>query len=68
MSLLFQQITERKKRNQKLNIYLDLAREQKKLWNMEVTVIPIIVGACEIIPQNLRKRLEELRPSTPEHY
>ena len=28
--------------------YLDLAREQKELWNM-VTVIPIIIGALGII-------------------
>ena len=24
--------------------YLDFARELKKLWNMKVTVIPIIIG------------------------
>ena len=25
--------------------YLDLARELKKLWNMQVTIIPIIIRA-----------------------
>ena len=25
--------------------YLDLARELKKLWNMEVTIISILIGA-----------------------
>ena len=25
--------------------YLDLARELKKLWNMKVTVIPIVISA-----------------------
>ncbi len=25
--------------------YLDLARELKKLWNMKVTIIPIVIGA-----------------------
>ena len=29
--------------------YLDLARELKKLWNMKVTVIPIIIGAFSIV-------------------
>ena len=24
--------------------YLDLARELKKLWNMKVTIIPIVIG------------------------
>ena len=25
--------------------YLDLARELKKLWNMKVKIIPIVIGA-----------------------
>ncbi len=25
--------------------YLDLAREIKKLWNMKVTIVPIVIGA-----------------------
>ena len=30
---------------EKKDKYLDLARELKKLWNMQVTIIPIIIGA-----------------------
>ena len=30
---------------EKRDKYLDLARELKKLWNMKVTIIPIVVGA-----------------------
>ena len=30
---------------EKKDKYLDLARELKKLWNMQVTVMPIIIGA-----------------------
>ena len=30
---------------EKRNKYLDLARELKKLWNMKVTIIPIVIGA-----------------------
>ena len=26
-------------------MYLDLARELKKLWNIQVTIIPILIGA-----------------------
>ena len=33
--------------------YLDLARELKKLWNMRVTVIPIVIGELGTIPQAL---------------
>ena len=25
-------------------MYLDLARELKKVWNMKVTIIPIVIG------------------------
>ena len=34
--------------------YLDLAREQKKnLWNMKVTVIPIVIGALGTVTKGL---------------
>ena len=42
------------------NKYIDLARELKKLWNMKVTVIPIVIGALGKIPKGLLKRLEDL--------
>ena len=31
------------KESKKKDMYLDLARELKKLWNMKVTIIPIII-------------------------
>ena len=34
-------------------------RELKKLWNMRVTVIPIVVGALGTIPKSMEKRPEE---------
>ena len=46
---------ERKKKDK----YLDLVRELKNLWNMKVTVIPIVVGTLVIILKGL-ERLEEL--------
>ena len=30
---------------EKKDRYLDLARELKKLWNMHLTIIPIVIGA-----------------------
>ena len=44
------------KENEKIDKYLDLAREQKKLWNVQVMVIPIVVGALGTV----LKRLEIL--------
>ena len=48
------------KENEKMDKYLDLARELKMLWNMRVKVIPIVVGALGTVPINLEKRLEDL--------
>ena len=33
------------KESEKKDKYIDLARELKKLWNVKVTVIPIVIGA-----------------------
>ena len=38
------------KENENGGKYLDLARELKKLWNMRVMVIPIVIGMLGIIP------------------
>ena len=40
--------------------YLDLARELKKLWNMKVTIVPIVIGTFGIITKGLLKGLEDL--------
>ena len=40
--------------------YLDLARELKKLWNMKVTIVPIVIGAFSTITKGLLKDLEDL--------
>ena len=32
------------KKCEKKDKYLDLARELKRLWNMQVTIIPIVIG------------------------
>ena len=47
------------KKSEIMDKYLDLAWELKMLWNMKVTVIPIIVGALGTVPKNLEKRLDE---------
>ena len=40
--------------------YLDLARELKKLWNMQVTIIPIVIGAFGTVTNGLLKGIEDL--------
>ena len=45
---------------EKKDKYLDLARELKKLWNMKVTVIPIMIVAFGTVIQGLLKGLEDL--------
>ena len=45
---------------EKKDKYLDLARELKKLWNMKVTIVPIVIGALGTITKGLGKGLEDL--------
>ena len=45
---------------EKKDQYLDLARELKKLWNMKVTIVPIVIGALGTITKGLLKGLGDL--------
>ena len=47
------------KESEKKDKYLDLARELKNLWNMKVTIIPIVIGAFCTVTKGLLKELEE---------
>ena len=39
--------------------YLELARKLKKLWNVKVTIIPIVIGAFGTVTKGLLKGLED---------
>ena len=46
---------------EKRDKYLDLARElTKKLWNVKVTIIPILIDAFGTVTKGLLKGLEDL--------
>ena len=45
---------------EKMDKYLDLARELKKLWNMQVTIIPIVIGTFGTVTKGLLKGLVDL--------
>ena len=45
---------------EKKNKYLNLIRELKKLWNMKVTIIPIVNGALGTVTKELVLWLEDL--------
>ena len=45
---------------EKKDKYLDLARELKKLRNMQVIIIPIVIGAFGTVTKGLLKGLEDL--------
>ena len=47
------------KENQKIDKYMDLARELKMLWNIKVIVIPTVIVTLRTIPEGLEKRLTE---------
>ena len=48
------------KEYEKKDKYLDLVRELKKLWNMKMTIVSIVIGALGIITKGLLKGLEDL--------
>ena len=48
------------KESEKKDIYLDLARELKKIWNMKVTSIPIEIGGFGTVTQGLLKGIVNL--------
>ena len=45
---------------EKRDKYLDLARELKKLWNIKVKIIPVVIGAFGTVTKGLSKGLEDL--------
>ena len=45
---------------EKRDKYLDLAGELKKLWNIKVTIIPIVTGAFGTVTKGLLKGLKDL--------
>ena len=45
---------------EKIEKYLDLARELKKVWNMKVTVVPLVVEALGTLAEALEKRLKTI--------
>ena len=46
---------------EKRDKYLDLAREIRILWNMRVTVIPVVTGSHGTVSKGLERELEELK-------
>ena len=47
------------KESEKKDKYLDLTRELKKLWNMKMAFIPIIIGALDTVTKGLIKGVED---------
>ena len=45
---------------EKRDKYIDFPRELKKLWNMKVKIIPIVIGAFGTVAKGLLKGLEDL--------
>ena len=43
---------------EKIDKYVDLARELKKLWNVRLTVLPVVVDTLGTAPKKSPKELE----------
>ena len=48
---------------EKRNKYLNLTTELKKIWNMKVTIIPIVIGVFGTVTKGLLKGLGDLEVS-----
>ena len=48
------------KESEKTEKYMDLARELKKLWNMKLKVLPIVIDALGTVLRSLMKEMMEL--------
>ena len=48
------------KEKDKMKGYNDLKRELKKIWDMPVKVIPVVVGALGTTPKKLKQRLSDI--------
>ena len=49
------------KESEKRDTYLDLVENWKKLWNMKVTIIPIVIGGLGTITKWFAQGLEDLK-------
>ena len=49
------------KESEKKDKHLDIDRGFKKLWNMKVTIVPIVIGVFGAITKELLKGLEDLK-------
>ena len=47
----------------KIQKYQDLARELRKIWQVKVKVVPVVVGALGTIPKALEKHLHQIGTS-----
>ncbi len=45
---------------EKKDKYLDLSRELKKLWNMKLTIVSIVIGAFGTVTKGFLKGREDL--------
>ena len=55
------------KEHEKRDKYLDLARELKKLWNMKVSIIPIVIGALGTVTKELVHGRLENKSTSRDH-
>ena len=56
------------KAREKNDKYLDFTRELKKIWNMNVVFIPIVIGAFKTVTKRLLMGLEDLEVGDQPNY
>ena len=51
----------KQKESEKKDKYFGFIRELKKLWNIKVTIIPVVIGTFGTVTKGLLKGLEKLK-------
>ena len=49
---------------EKIEKYQDLPRKIRRLWNTQVKIVPVVIGAFGTTPRLLRKRIEDIGTET----
>ena len=59
--------SENKRKRKDRQIFGPCRKIEKNLWNMRVTVIPVVISSLGSVPKNLEKRLEKQIRDLPDH-
>ena len=52
--------TSRRRPKKKINRYVDLQIDCQRMWNKNVEVVPIVIGATGLVDKNLKRHMNRI--------